>query len=111
MFLSDSDMESLHGDEGYDTDGSKTKTSASDTNGTARSRIIIGNSTKAQALMINGAIGEDLWKDLSHLEIRDNVAEDDSMMVNYAISMDVFEKLLSRQDARVERERQRRRPD
>lgn len=56
--------------------------------------------------MINSAVGKDLWMEISHLEIKDNVAEDDSTMVNYAISMEVFDKLLKHQDTIVDKKRQ-----
>jgi hypothetical protein len=50
--------------------------------------------TKEQAVMINESIGEDIWKHISHLEIKDNTAEGDSLMVNHAITTDVFFKLM-----------------
>ena len=57
-------------------------------------RIIIGNLTRLQALQINGPIGEDEWKTISHLEIRDNEAGLASSQVNYPVSGIVFASLL-----------------
>ena len=68
-------------------------------------RIVIGNSTKPQALMINGAVGEDLWKDVDRLEIRNNHAEDASTMVNHAISFEVLKWMMQYQDTKREQDR------
>ncbi|KAF7514904.1 hypothetical protein PCG10_004293 [Penicillium crustosum] len=57
-------------------------------------RIIIGNLTRLQALQINGPVGEDEWKTISHLEIRDNEAGPASSQVNYPVSGTVFASLL-----------------
>ncbi|KGO78134.1 hypothetical protein PITC_034820 [Penicillium italicum] len=57
-------------------------------------RIIIGNFTKLQALQINGPVGKDMWKAISHLEIRDNEAGLASSQVNYPVSGTVFAALL-----------------
>ncbi|CAG8077951.1 unnamed protein product [Penicillium olsonii] len=57
-------------------------------------RIIIGNLTRSQALQINGPVGEDEWKSISHLEIRDNQAGLASSQVNYPVSRTVFASLL-----------------
>ncbi|CAG8279863.1 unnamed protein product [Penicillium olsonii] len=57
-------------------------------------RIIIGNLTRSQALQINGPVGEDEWKSISHLEIRDNEAGLASSQVNYPVSRTVFASLL-----------------
>lgn len=53
-------------------------------------RIIIGNLTRLQALQINGPVGEDEWKSISHLEIRDNEAGTASSQANYPVSGMVF---------------------
>ncbi|KAJ5894634.1 hypothetical protein N7495_006325, partial [Penicillium taxi] len=58
------------------------------------SRIIVGNLTRLQALQINGPIGEDEWKAVSHLEIRGNEAGAASSQVNYPVSGTVFASLL-----------------
>lgn len=57
-------------------------------------RITISNLTRLQALQINGPIGEDEWKTISHLEIRDNEAGLASLQVNYPVSGTVFASLL-----------------
>ncbi|CAI7597741.1 unnamed protein product [Penicillium discolor] len=57
-------------------------------------RIITGNLTRLQALQINGPVGEDEWKTISHLEIRDNEAGPGSSQVNYPVSGAVFASLL-----------------
>ncbi|CAI7669926.1 unnamed protein product [Penicillium crustosum] len=58
------------------------------------SRVITGNLTRLQALQINGPVGEDEWKTISHLEIRDNEAGPGSSQVNYPVSGAVFASLL-----------------
>ncbi|KAJ5705424.1 hypothetical protein N7536_001113 [Penicillium majusculum] len=57
-------------------------------------RMITGNLTRLQALQINGPVGEDEWKNISHLEIRDNEAGPCSSQVNYPVSGVVFASLL-----------------
>ncbi|KGO42060.1 hypothetical protein PEX1_056690 [Penicillium expansum] len=57
-------------------------------------RTIIGNLTRPQALQINGPVGKDEWKTISHLEIRDNEAGPASSQVNYPVSGIVFASLL-----------------
>lgn len=56
--------------------------------------MITGNLTRLQALQINGPVGEDEWKTISHLEIRDNEAGLASSQVNYPVSGTVFASLL-----------------
>jgi hypothetical protein len=46
-------------------------------------RKIKRNTTKRGASMFNAPLGEDLWKNVQVVEIEDNVAEEDSMMINY----------------------------
>jgi len=58
------------------------------------SRVVINNLSKDQALQINGPIGEKGWIEVSRLEIRDNEACGESIQVNHATSMEVFDKLL-----------------
>ncbi|CAI7588522.1 unnamed protein product [Penicillium viridicatum] len=57
-------------------------------------RMITGNLARLQALQINGPVGEDEWKTISHLAIRDNEAGAVSSQVNYPISGAVFASLL-----------------
>lgn len=67
--------------------GSRGKTSS-------LTRIVIRNVTKEQAAMINAPIGKDIWTHISHLEIKDNRAEGDSLMVNHATTPEVFFQLM-----------------
>lgn len=57
-------------------------------------RIIVGNLTRPQALQLNGPVGEDEWKSISHLEVRDNEAGVASSQINYPVSGAVFASLL-----------------
>lgn len=59
------------------------------------SRVIINNSTEGQALQINGPIGEIGWREVSHLEIRNNRATGSSIQLNHATSIDVFKQMLA----------------
>ena len=85
----DSEDETLIGD--TDSDAGST---GSNKKITSLTRIIIRNVTKEQAAMINAPIGKDIWTHISHLEIKDNKAEGDSIMINYATSPDVFFKVM-----------------
>ncbi|RDW57235.1 hypothetical protein BP5796_12685 [Coleophoma crateriformis] len=74
------------------------------------SRIIVDNLTEDQARMINGSIGEDVWKEVAHLEIRGNTAKGESEMFNYGMDLDTYHKLQEEKRAdqaakRVDRER------
>ncbi|KAF2436138.1 hypothetical protein EJ08DRAFT_579382, partial [Tothia fuscella] len=64
-------------------------------------RIILRNATRDQAVMLNGPIGKDLWVDIARLEVVDNTASGDSMMFNYATSMEVFKTLVALQTNRL----------
>ena len=55
-----------------------------------RAITIRNNITRDQALQINAPIGSDLWKNLSKLDIFENVAEGNSRQFNYAQNMDVY---------------------
>lgn len=57
-------------------------------------RIILRNMTRDQSLQINGPVGEDIWKDITRLEIRENEADGFSTQVNYPITIEVFRMLL-----------------
>ncbi|KAE9964633.1 hypothetical protein BLS_008188 [Venturia inaequalis] len=76
-----------------DTD-SDTSSTGSRKNKLSLTRIIIRNVTKEQAAMINAPIGKDLWTHISRLEIKDNRAEGDSMMINYAMTPEHFFKVM-----------------
>jgi hypothetical protein len=100
----DSDDETLVGD----TD-SNSSSAGSDKTKSELTRIIIRNVTKEQAMMINGPIGEDIWTHISHLEIKDNRAEGNSMMINHATTPDIFFKLMSFQEKRLDAAAERQR--
>ncbi|CAN9293717.1 unnamed protein product [Alternaria alternata] len=70
-------------------------------------RIITRNIARNQALQINAAVIEDLWKDVNHLKIHDNVAEDESTQVNYAMNREVFSMLFEQRNKVVAAPRQR----
>lgn len=70
-------------------------------------RIITRNTARNQALQINAAVIEDLWKDVNHLKIHDNVAEDESMQVNYAMTREAFSVVLEQRNKVVAAPRQR----
>ncbi|RAK72390.1 uncharacterized protein BO72DRAFT_463071 [Aspergillus fijiensis CBS 313.89] len=57
-------------------------------------RIIENNLTQQQALQINGPVGEDRWKSISRLVIRQNKATGTSTQVNYPVSASIFYVLL-----------------
>ena len=69
-------------------------------------RIIVGNMTKDQALMICGPIGKDLWAQIGRVDVRGNTAENNSTLVAYATSLEAMNALLDRQDKRIEAERE-----
>ncbi|KAI4673641.1 uncharacterized protein J4E88_008697 [Alternaria novae-zelandiae] len=70
-------------------------------------RIITRNTARNQALQVNAALEQDMWKDISRLKIQDNVAEDQSCQVNYPISRDIFSMMLDRQSKIAVPSRQR----
>jgi hypothetical protein len=47
-----------------------------------------------QSCQINGPVGEDIWKDLGRLEIRDNIAKDQAAQFNYAISLNALKAVM-----------------
>jgi hypothetical protein len=63
------------------------------------SRIVVNCITRGQALQINGPIGEEGWKEVVKLEIRDCIAEDRSIQVSHAISAETFIQLLASRNA------------
>jgi len=63
--------------------------------GPKTTRIIENNLTNFQALQINGPVGEDIWKSISHLEVRNNKAGLNSAQVNYPVSRSIFFTLLA----------------
>jgi hypothetical protein len=61
--------------------------------------------TQDQAVQVNGPIGEDLWKDISRLEIRDNRALGRSIQINYATTQDNLKEVRLWQREIIEEER------
>lgn len=60
-----------------------------------KERIIISNMALHESLQINGALGEDIWKDYQRLEIRDNTAKDTAVQINYGMNLDAFKIAMS----------------
>ncbi|OAL01576.1 hypothetical protein IQ06DRAFT_125905 [Phaeosphaeriaceae sp. SRC1lsM3a] len=57
-------------------------------------RIILRNMAKDQALQINAAIGEDIWKEIDRIAIEDNVASNDAVQINHSNTLEVTLALL-----------------
>ncbi|KAJ5462600.1 hypothetical protein N7475_007544 [Penicillium sp. IBT 31633x] len=55
---------------------------------------VIRHQPPRKLLGLNGPVGEDEWKSISHLEIRDNEAGVASSQINYPVSGTVFASLL-----------------
>jgi hypothetical protein len=62
-------------------------------------RIIVDNLTEEQALQINGPVGEDMWRKVSHLEIKRNKASGNSTQLNYPVNMEVFKQVMAARGA------------
>ena len=52
-------------------------------------------------MQINAALGEDIWKDMNRLIIKDNVAGNQSVQVNHGTTLEATLLLLDRQDERI----------
>jgi hypothetical protein len=70
-------------------------------------RIIKDNSTRDQALQINAPLETDPWQDLASLTIQGNVAENQSLQVNYAMDRKSLLLLLELQNNNIASTRQR----
>ena len=70
-------------------------------------RIITRNIARNQALQINAALEEDLWKNVNRLKIHDNVAEDQSLQVNYAMTREMFSMVSDQRNKVMATPRQR----
>ncbi|KAL9083441.1 MAG: hypothetical protein Q9165_008517 [Trypethelium subeluteriae] len=92
--LSSKDVASLSSDDGVSIDDPDA--GASPRRGTAGSveRIICNNTTEPLALMVNGPIGEDLYRHVSRLEVKDNIAKEEDIQINYATSMNDFQSIM-----------------
>lgn len=103
--LTRADLKSLTGEDSDDDSGSETF--VDDPEFPSRGipvkteRIILRNSARHQALQINAALEEDIWKGISRLVIRDNVAEDQAVQVNHGMTLGVTKYLLAEQNRRI----------
>ena len=91
--LKKADVEALDGEENTDDSEASPGSSVG-----GKIRRILRNTTKNQAIMIAGPIGEDIWKDMYCVEIRDNVALDQSAMVAYPTDFETVKYFLDRQE-------------
>ena len=64
-------------------------------------RIILRNTARHQAMQINAALGEDVWKEMDRLVIKDNVAEDQAVQVNHGTTIETFMFLVEHQDRKI----------
>ncbi|KAI9662412.1 MAG: hypothetical protein M1821_008579 [Bathelium mastoideum] len=58
-----------------------------------KKRVVGNNVARMNSTQVNSPIERDLWEDMDHIEIRDNIAEQTSKQFNYPMSMEVFLKL------------------
>jgi hypothetical protein len=101
--LSDDDIASLGDEVTPSTGDPEAATSSSANANSPTSGIVLNNTTKEQALQINGPIGEKGWREVSRLEIRNKEAVGRGIQVNHATSLDVFKRLLAARAADVSR--------
>ena len=64
-------------------------------------RIILRNTAQQQSIQINAALGEDIWKELNRLVIKDNIAKDQAVQLNYGTTLEAALLLLNIQDKRI----------
>jgi hypothetical protein len=64
-------------------------------------RIILRNTARHQAMQINAALGEDIWKEIDRLVIKDNVAEHQAVQVNHGTTIETFMFLTDYQDRKI----------
>lgn len=106
MLLTDSDLRALARDVN-DEDDSGDETLVDDNDVAEREmpskmeRIILRNCARHQALQINAAVGEDIWKHMTTLVVKDNVAEDQAVQINYGATLDVTMQLIGVQTQRM----------
>jgi hypothetical protein len=102
--LTSADLRSLRND--GDNDDSEEETLVNDSDSStgsltrkrgSTSRIILRNMAKHQALQINAAVGDDIWKNINRLVIKDNVAEDQAIQINHGNSLEVTMALINLQ--------------
>lgn len=104
VLLTSADLRSLRNEGDHDDNEDETLVNDSDSStGSATrkrastSRTILRNMAKNQALQINAAVGEDIWKDIRRLVIKDNVAEDQAIQINHGTTLEVTLALIGRQ--------------
>lgn len=71
--------------------------------GNSTKRIVVDNLTLDQALQINGPIGEDGWREVSHLVVERNNASGTSIQLNHAVSRQDFKDLLAARLAGIQK--------
>lgn len=64
-------------------------------------RIILRNTARHHAIQINAALGDDIWKELNRLVVKDNIAEDNAMQLNYGVTAEMGLRLLDIQSQRI----------
>jgi hypothetical protein len=108
--LTPADLKSLRNEEDRDDSEDETLVGDSDSSSSfvgkkrlTTERIILRNTAKQQSLQINGALGEDLWKDINRLVIQENISEDECVQVNHATTLEAVLLLLDKQDERIDR--------
>jgi hypothetical protein len=116
--LTRADLEALRRGSNDDSDDSEDDTLVGDDENPVRNipakieRIILRNAARHQAVQINAAIEKDIWSHVDTLVIKDNVAEDQALQLNYGQTLDVAMLLLEVQSKRMgvsvsQRERKR----
>ncbi|KAF0638236.1 hypothetical protein FPSE5266_20259 [Fusarium pseudograminearum] len=89
------------------TKGLPQNTDASASNADRVERIIIANTALDRSKMINGPVGEDMWKSVT-VKILNNHTAGTALMINWAITPDEANKLLDRQDQENDKDREER---
>ncbi|KAF1919370.1 hypothetical protein BDU57DRAFT_443035 [Ampelomyces quisqualis] len=114
VMLTAADLKSLSDEEDRDCSEDETLVGDSDSSSSfgvkrrlTTERIILRNTAKQQSLQINAALGEDLWRDINRLVIKENISENESVQVNHATTLEATLLLLDRQDDRIAAARQR----
>jgi hypothetical protein len=99
------DLKALNNEAHGESEDSGDETLVDDTEAAPRDLPI--KTERIITLQINAAVIEDLWKDVNHLKIHDNVAEDESMQVNYAMTREAFSVVLEQRNKVVAAPRQK----
>lgn len=97
VLLTPDDVRSLGSDHSGEDSGDETlvDSESDEMSLSKKERIIISNMALHESLQINGALGEDIWKDYQRLEIRDNTAKDTAVQINYGMNLDAFKIAMS----------------